>query len=299
VSELSDYIKRIPNFALLARQPSKLVPYFSLFLELQDENVVITPSGVDSVFNEARVRRPANTSDVIRKSRLFVKAPGRGYRLSHEGRDTVGSSLEADPSQGHLKIALTASKPPSDAAVPAMKEAPLLAPEAKRNVFVVYGRDERLRTDLFSLLRAFGLNPIEFEEMAQFTGSTSPHLWEILQAGFKHSQACVVLLSPDELVELRPGLRKPTEPRLVELQPRQNVLIEAGMALALHPTRTILVRVGNVRPISDLDGKHYVSLDGSADSRNKLRNKLTLAECDVKTHNGDWLKVGDFKPSEL
>ncbi len=34
-------------------------------------------------------------------------------------------------------------------------------------------------------------------------------------------------------------------------QPRPNVLFEAGMAFGVHLKRTILVQVGNIKPISD------------------------------------------------
>jgi hypothetical protein len=36
-------------------------------------------------------------------------------------------------------------------------------PDPKK-VFVVHGRDEKLRSDMFGFLRALGLNPIEWRE---------------------------------------------------------------------------------------------------------------------------------------
>ncbi|WP_158787876.1 TIR domain-containing protein [Granulicella sp. L46] len=295
MSELSTYIKRIPNFTELTRQPSKLVPYFAHYLEFQDANTVIKPSGVDALFDEVRVRRPGNTSDTIRKSQMFVRVRGGGYRLSHEGRSKISSSLEPSEPPDLAKPTAPNNRLPAPTNSPQSHAELLPSSETKRNVMVVYGQDERLRSDLFSLLRAFGLNPLQFTEMAHLTGSASPYLWEIVEAGFRHAQVCVVMFSPDELVELRPDLCIPGSARVVESQPRPNVLLEAGMALALHPTRTILLRIGAIRPISDLIGKHYVNLDGTAESRHKLLNKLKLAQCDVNTQGEDWLSVGSFK----
>jgi predicted nucleotide-binding protein len=273
-----------------------LVPFLVHYLDQQSPSAVATPKLLAPMFEELRVRPPANLSDVLRKSKMFVRARTGGYRLSHEGRQKV----------------LAAISPESEPAVELKRRdvtEPMLGDRessrqgrgahfSKRNVLVVYGRNQALRRDLFSFLRAINLNPLEFEEMARHTGSTSPFTLEVLETAFENVQACVVLLSPDESVTLRPELRGPGDSTQPEFQPRPNVLIEAGMAMALQPNRTILIRVGNVRSFSDFDGKQYVNLTGSAESRNKLLNKLHLAECDVKSHGDDWLTVGDFQISE-
>jgi hypothetical protein len=61
-------------------------------------------------------------------------------------------------------------------------------------VFVVHGRDDRLRQDLFDFLRALGLTPIEWAEAIKLTGKGSPYIGEILDSVFGHAQAIVVLL---------------------------------------------------------------------------------------------------------
>ena len=148
---------------------------------------------------------------------------------------------------------------------------------------------------MFSFLRALGLNPLEFEEMVHQTGSASPFTLEVIETAFRNAQACIVLMSPDEIVRLRPELRGPGDSKSSEYQPRPNVLIEAGMAVALQPKRTIIVKIGTVRSISDFDGKQYVSFTGAAESRNKLLGKLRLAECEVQSHGDDWLTAGKFE----
>lgn len=57
------------------------------------------------------------------------------------------------------------------------------------------------------------------------------------------AQAIVVLLTPDEHVQLRRDLCSSDDEFLREegFQPRANVLIEAGMALARAEARTVLV----------------------------------------------------------
>jgi predicted nucleotide-binding protein len=284
---LADFIKQVPEFGMLSGSPSKLVPHFALFIELQDSQAVITPGDINALFDESRVRRPANTSDVMRKSSAFVRVKGGGYRLGHSAREILLSSLhEQQVDRGnHVSPAGRLVSPPDGVAAQA---------GSKHDVFVVYGRDHRLRRDLFSFLRSVGVNPLEFEEMSHLTGSTSPSTWEVIQAGFARAQACVVLFSPDELVTLREELRESDDSDVPQYQSRANVLVEAGMALALHPKRTIIVKVGHVREVSDLDGIQYVNLTGSAESRNKLVGKLQLAGCEIKTHGEDWLNVGNF-----
>jgi predicted nucleotide-binding protein len=278
---LSEFITQIPSFTSLSRTPTKLVPYFALFLELENPEAIIAPAALERLFDDARVRRPANTSDVIRKSKSFVRVKGGGYRLAHEARKNLAAALDV-------------GEPTSDG-----NAAPPHAEVSEQDVFVVYGRDHRLRRDLFAFLRAVGLNPLEFDEMAHLTGSTSASTWQVIQAGFARAQACVVLFSPDEHVRLREDLRGDDDLENGEMQPRPNVLVEAGMALALHPKRTIIVKVGHVRDVSDLDGMQYVRLTQSADSRNRLISKLKLAGCDVKTHGDDWLNVGNFEPDAV
>jgi hypothetical protein len=72
------------------------------------------------------------------------------------------------------------------------------------------------------------------------------------------------------------------------------VLFEAGMAIALHPTRTVLVQVGEIRPISDIAGRHLVRLTNAADSRQNLANRLATAGCPVDLSGTQWHTVGDF-----
>jgi hypothetical protein len=54
------------------------------------------------------------------------------------------------------------------------------------------------------------------------------------------------------------------------------------------------VQIGDVRPISDVAGRHVVHLDNSAQRRRELATKLANAGCDVDVSGIDWLSEGDF-----
>ncbi len=122
----------------------------------------------------------------------------------------------------------------------------------KRNVFVIHGRDKRLRDGMFAFLRSLGLIPMEWAHAVELTGKGTPYVGEILDAAFTNAQAVVVLFTPDDLAQLRPDLCGDKEPEHeVNLTPqaRPNVLFEAGMAMAKNPDRTILVEIGAPAPI--------------------------------------------------
>lgn len=166
-----------------------------------------------------------------------------------------------------------------------------------KSVFVVHGRNENLRRSLFQFLRAAGLNPIEWRKAIELTGKPSPFVAEILDAAFRHAVAVVVLLSPDDEAKLKNEYIRPQDPdyeKKLSGQARPNVLFEAGMAFGRSPDSTVLVQVGDVKPFSDVAGRHVVKLTNSAESRNELVVKLANAGCNVEISGSDWLREGDF-----
>ena len=54
----------------------------------------------------------------------------------------------------------------------------------KRKVFVVHGRNERIRASMFNFLRAIGLEPIEWADAKRLTRKGTPKIDEILDAVF-------------------------------------------------------------------------------------------------------------------
>jgi len=164
-------------------------------------------------------------------------------------------------------------------------------------VFVVHGRNEKLRSAMFDFLRAIGLKPLEWDQAVSLTGNGSPYIGEVLEAAFATAQAVVVLFTPDEITYLRPDLVGAEDPETQpETQARPNVLFEAGMAFGYDAQHTVIVEIGSIRPFSDIGGRHAVRLTNDAETRKTLAQRLQTAGCSVDLTGADWLKAGDFTP---
>ncbi len=171
-----------------------------------------------------------------------------------------------------------------------------------RKVFVIHGRNAIIRENFFGFLRAVGLQPIEWNQAVGLVGRPSPYIGEILDAALAHAGAIIVLFTPDDEGRLRKGFRSSSDaPYDIELtgQARQNVIFEAGMAMGRCPDRTILVELGDLRPFSDVAGRHVVRLNNSAARRQELADRLDLAGCSVDRTGTDWYTVGDFSETQL
>ncbi len=166
-----------------------------------------------------------------------------------------------------------------------------------RKVFVVHGRNDRLRRALFSFLRSLDLEPLEWRKAIGATGKGTPTVPDILDAAFAEAVAIVVLLTPDDRVTLAPAYRKSNDPayesRIVG-QSRPNVLFEAGMAFGRNPNATVLVQIGVVKPFSDVGDRHVTRLGNDPESRSELVTKLRNAGCAVNESGTDWYTEGDF-----
>lgn len=167
-----------------------------------------------------------------------------------------------------------------------------------RKVFVVHGRDERIRRGIFSFLRALRLEPIEWAEAVQMTGTGTPYVGEVLDVAFAKAQAIVIVMTPDDEGKLRDEFVTEHDSeyeRMLTPQARQNVVFETGLALGREPKRTIIVEIGNLRPFSDIIGRHTVRLNNSPEAKHALAERLKTAECEVDTSGTDWLTEGDFE----
>ena len=174
------------------------------------------------------------------------------------------------------------------------------APRRRRgnSVFVVHGRDEELRRSMFRFLRAVGLSPIEWQKAIAKTGKATPYVGEILDTAFREAAAVVVLLDPEDEAKLMDRfVRRGDPPYETDLtgQARQNVLFEAGMAFGKNPDSTILVNVGDIRPFSDIGGRHVLHLSNSVESRSEFITKLANAGANVDTSGTDWMNEGNFE----
>ena len=152
---------------------------------------------------------------------------------------------------------------------------------------------------MFDFLRALGLKPLEWSEAVSLTATATPYVGQVLDVAFAHAQAVIVLMTPDDEVRLRDDLQREDDARHErELtgQARPNVLFEAGMALARHPERTLLIQIGKLRPFSDIGGRHLVRLDNGLANRQEVANRLRTAGCPVNSTATDWHTTGDFTP---
>ena len=176
-------------------------------------------------------------------------------------------------------------------------EGGLPEPDDPSAVFVVHGRDREARDALWEFLQALGLHPLDWEDdLVAHTGHGSPFIGQILDAAFARAQAVVVLMTPDDAVRLHPDLVQPGEQAFeseVMCQPRPNVLFEAGMAFGYRPTRTIIVEVGMLRPVSDLGGRHTLRL-GTEETLRGLARRLEVAGCRIDRSSDAWLDVSRF-----
>lgn len=166
-----------------------------------------------------------------------------------------------------------------------------------RKVFVVHGRNARLRAEVFQFLRSLGLDPTEWSQAVADTGQGSPYIGDVLTTAFDEAQAILVLFTPDDVAYLHDSLADDNDPETAaQLQPRPNVLFEAGMAMGRNDRRTILVEMGRVKTFSDIQGRHVVRLDNSTAKRQDLANRLKSAGCAVNMTGTDWHSAGDLTP---
>jgi predicted nucleotide-binding protein len=166
-----------------------------------------------------------------------------------------------------------------------------------KKVFVIHGRNEKLRHSMFDFLTALGLDPLEWNALIKATKKGSPYIGEIIDKALEEAQAILVLLTGDDEAKLRQKFIRDDDAdyeKQLTPQARPNVLFEAGMAFGRRADRTILVQVGKLRPWSDVGGRHITRLDNTNEKRQELADKLKTAGCDVDTSNQDWKKVGDF-----
>ena len=151
---------------------------------------------------------------------------------------------------------------------------------------------------MFDFLEALGLHPLEWTEAVTATGKSTPYIGEILDAAFAKAGAVVVLLTPDDEARLRNQYvnenEQSDESRLIG-QARPNVLFEAGMAMARSQEKTILVEIGQLRPFSDIAGRHTIRFDGSTAQRQALGQRLLDAGCRVIWEGANCQTAGDFE----
>ncbi len=242
---------------------------------------------------EAKVR----SSHLPRDLAAIALAAERGIGIS---RFATNEQL-AEIRQAAVAAAPRPVVPDLVARAPSSRPVPKKVKNTKRRrgttVFVVHGRDSAARDALFSFLRSVGLKPLEWTQALKLVRKGSPYVGEVLEAAFREAAAVVVLMTPDDEARLQRWFVKPNDPaheRELTGQARPNVLFEAGMAFGKDSNSTVLVQIGDIRPFSDVGGRHVVHLTDLPTSRQEFVTKLANAGCNVDTSGADWLTAGTF-----
>lgn len=243
------------------------------------------------------ITRVANETMLDRHHAALVLAARRDININRYSTPEERADIRSHLGGGHHR------RDPEDAPRPA--PAPARKSTAKKGrrtkgktIFVVHGRDQALRESMFALLRALQLEPLEWDQAIRAARrGANPFVGDVIDRVMDQAQAVLVLFSPDDLVQLKEqfigiGDRDEGKP---QGQARPNVIFEAGLAMGRHQEKTLFVQVGDVKPFSDIGGRHMLHFNGSPGSRNALVGRLQMLHCDMDTDGRDWLTVGTFE----
>jgi predicted nucleotide-binding protein len=204
----------------------------------------------------------------------------------------------------HVPVAVNAA-----AATPSPPKAALkkgkgakLAKTKENTVFVVHGRDAKLRDSMYELLGALGLKPQEWGHAIRAARGRggNPYVSDAVTKIMEQAQAIVVMLSPDDEVKLKDqfvGTTEKASEGKLRGQARPNVIFETGIAIGTHHRKTVIVQVGEVKPFTDIGGMHILHLTGSDNSRHEFANRLEDLNCKINRDGDHWLRAGDFMPT--
>jgi predicted nucleotide-binding protein len=177
-----------------------------------------------------------------------------------------------------------------------------IAKTKENTVFVVHGRDERLRDAMYELLGALGLKAQEWGHAIRAARGKggNPYVNDAVTKVMDQAQAIVVMLSPDDEAKLKGQFvgkhERQTEGKL-RGQARPNVIFETGIAIGTHHRKTVMVQVGNVKSFTDIGGMHIPYLTGDDRSRHDFANRLADLGCKIDRDGDHWLRAGDFTPT--
>lgn len=220
-----------------------------------------------------------------RKSNVIVMISDEWY-VTDKGKDVTDDYITGPPGSGVIESQVEG----------------VLKIQGPKVVFVIHGKNLKIRDSMFAFLRSLGLHPLEWIEALTATGKGSPYVGEVLDKAFSTAQAVIALMTPDDEARLRKEFRKESEPiheTELTFQARSNVIFEAGMGMGRDPDRTILVELGTLRPFSDVYGRHVVRMDNSTQRRQELALKLQAAGCPVNLSSIDWQTAGNFDLEDM
>ncbi len=241
--------------------------------------------------NKNRVRRHIGALLVAGDNRISIQK-----YASHEDH----AELRGIPNH----VPVTADAASTAAMRPVLRKGKAVkVPKTKENtVFVVHGRDAKLRDAMYAFLNALGLKPQEWGHAIRAARGKggNPYVNDAVTKIMEQAQAIVVMLSPDDEAKLKDQFvakhERQSEGKL-RGQARPNVIFETGVAIGTHHKKTVMVRVGDVKTFTDVGGMHIPHFGGDDSSRHDLANRLEDLNCKINRDGDHWLRAGDFTPT--
>lgn len=158
--------------------------------------------------------------------------------------------------------------------------------DKKRKIYLVLGRMDESVKAIQIYLEKMGLTILQKEGSREIPSGGTPFIGNELDAAFKEAQAIVVLFTGDEEARLCETFYRRDDDEFEKIfspQPTQEQIFEAGYAFGVSPKRTILIQIGDVRPFSDIIGRHMLHFAGTDEDYNLLQARLKLAGCLIDT----------------
>lgn len=162
-----------------------------------------------------------------------------------------------------------------------------------KKVFVVSGRNEKLRISIFNLLRALKLEPMEWMDVISSTGHPDAYIHEAIKKSMDDAGAVIVIMAPEEEATLLKKFQSEPGDEKTYFQSRPNVIFEAGLALGLKEEKTLILQFGESRIFTDILGKHILKYAGKKkeiEFKNALLQKLQIAGCTCDA-GSDYYKI--------
>ncbi|MEV6846394.1 hypothetical protein [Actinoplanes sp. NPDC051411] len=145
--------------------------------------------------------------------------------------------------------------------------------ESANRVFLIAGSESRGRDALRGFLQALGLVLVGPDQIADRKGR-GPRGQDVLREGFAAADAVVVVVTPSDGPDL---------------------LADAGLALAMHPDRTVLVETGSTSRLSGrFDSETRAHRRQDHPPTGPARRAAAAGRPGCGTDGSDWLYLGRF-----
>jgi predicted nucleotide-binding protein len=248
---------------------------------------------VQQISNKNRVRRHIGALLLAGDNNISIQ----NYATAEDHAELRGIPNHV-PVAVNTAPAITASSP----AVVRKGKSAKLASTKENTIFVVHGRDGKLRDAMYELLGALGLKPQEWGHAIRAARGKggNPYVNDAVTKVMEQAQAIVVMLSPDDEAKLKEQLvsthERSTEGKL-RGQARPNVIFETGIAIGTHHKKTVMVQVGQVKAFTDIGGMHVPQLSNDEKTRHEFANRLVDLGCKIDRAGDHWLRAGNFTPT--